>query len=717
MRKRFIMLVMVLAMVSNLFLGSKVSVQAFELREGDSIEDDEDYAEMEFDESDYDDDDDSNEVEDEDYEEALDLIEENNIDAEFKVVASWKDHCNVEVTISNTLEEKIEDWEVRFDMEAEVENIWNARVSKKDESTYTIKNVDWNQDIEVNEKISFGMTLKCAEDIEFPDKVFLTKESAEVLNEYDVTYKEYSRWNGNKVNGEVTIKNLSEEVIDDWKLELETNIKIKQIWNAVIVESDENYVYLNNANYNAKIPAKGSVTFGFLAEVDEEAEIAGYCLYDMMEVSDEETQIEEELEEGYEREEDEFANEEEYQAYSIVKNRVMSKASIGTNIKDDTSGYAVPVRRPKKATLGEKGIEYSIEGIKVEYFNSEQDTKPSKTQSARAIQSFAKLGHKYYIAQRVGDDLFISTCSIDKEKEKTIKFDDNSTMRLNGFAHGQTFEFIKYDGEMYMLLGVHVRKDFSQSLALVKYEAKKQVSYKGEKAKRHGVKRITDLAYANQKRKYFARVGRIDAALSQNGKTLCVWVGNDKNGDGEKLKVTKIQIACFKMEKIIKYFEEDSKRQLLSFKSMKKSWCNYSCEQKKKSQMIRPYSSNQGVEVSNTYKGKNAKGKMVNKNKIYISSGDESKGRPLYICMMTLYKKSTSDMTKNGSFRTQLRLNPSKVSFSKREMEGLHLYGDTIQFLIAPNNGDGTDKSKQYICSIPKNYMNEKNYAKRGSKE
>lgn len=184
MRKRLVVLVMLLAMLSNMFLSNNISVYAFELREGDSIEDDENYANIEFGDTELDDDDDNNGVDygDLDYDDALDILEENNINAKFKVISSWKDHCNVEVTLENSLDEKIEDWKVRFDMEAEVENIWNAKVADKENSTYTIQNLNWNQDIEVGQSVTFGMTLKCATDIKFPDKVFLTQECAEVLD-------------------------------------------------------------------------------------------------------------------------------------------------------------------------------------------------------------------------------------------------------------------------------------------------------------------------------------------------------------------------------------------------------------------------------------------------------------------------------------------------------------------------------------------------------
>ena len=325
MKKKIVAVIMLVVMVFNTCFVSNGSVYAFELREGDTIEDDEDYQDVEFGETDVDEDDDETSADEMDYDEALDLLEDNNIDAEFKVVSSWKDHCNVEVVIKNTLEEKIEDWEVRFDLEAEIENIWNASVKEKNECTYTIHNANWNQDIEIGQTVIFGMTLKCSDNIEFPDKVFLTQECAEVLDEYEVTCKEYSRWNGNIVNGEITIKNLSDNVIDDWKLELETDIKIQQVWNAKVEESEENYLYLNNANYNASIPANGSVSFGFIAEVEGEMNIDEYYLYDMMQVIDEETEIEDEIEDGYERGEDEFDTEIQYQAYKTVMAK-LSKA-------------------------------------------------------------------------------------------------------------------------------------------------------------------------------------------------------------------------------------------------------------------------------------------------------------------------------------------------------------------------------------------------------
>ena len=704
--KRTIAMLMLAVMFVNI-IGS-AEVKAFELREGDSVEEDENYEDVEFGEV-SDEEEDEEPLDDKEYEEALEELDENYLDVTYKVSSSWEKHANVEVTIKNSKKEKIEDWEVKFESSNCIENIWNAAISKKNKNSYVIKNSGWNQDIEVDSSISFGMTIQYEDKIDIPDKAYLTKECREVLSEYKVTYKEYSHWGDGDINGEITIHNLSNEPINDWKLELETNIEIKNIWNALIQETDDNYVYLNNANYNATIPAKGTVSFGFIGKLagDDEAKIDEYYLYDMLKIEDEETQMINEVKDGYERSEDDFATEEQYMMYKKVVSYIKIQ-SIGTSVKDDKSGFALPAYRPRKVTLGKNGREFEIRGVKIEYFNSSNDEKPSKTSAARAIQSYAKYGSKYYIAQRVGSDVFVSTCTVDKDNPKVLNFDENSTMRLNNFAHGQTFEFVKYGKEVYMLMAGNTRKEFAQSLALVKYKAKSKLSYGSD-----DVKKITKTAYANQNRKYCAKVGRVDAAVSSDQKTLCVWFANDVLGDDVKeIKTTKVQIACFDLKKIVAYFQKDDHRRSLSFQSMSKSWCYYSCEQKKKNQIIRPYHSNQGIEVSNTYKGLNDKGKKVNKNKVYFSSGDESLSKPLYISMMTLYKKNSKDLSKNGSYRTQLQLNVKKIAFKKNEIEGLHLNGNDIWFIIAPHD-EKVGKSKQYICSIPKSYMNEGNYKKR----
>ena len=125
-------------------------------------------------------------------------------------------------------------------------------------------------------------------------------------------------------------------------------------------ESEENYLYLNNANYNASIPANGSVSFGFIAEVEGEMNIDEYYLYDMMQVIDEETEIEDEIEDGYERGEDEFDTESQYQAYKTVMAKLSKAKGVGSNVNKSNKGFALPAYRPKKTKIGEKGDRKSV---------------------------------------------------------------------------------------------------------------------------------------------------------------------------------------------------------------------------------------------------------------------------------------------------------------------------------------------------------------------
>ena len=92
-------------------------------------------------------------------------VEDEDIDVTMRITAEWGHHYNAEVEITNLSEDKIDDWEISFDFENKIENIWNAQITDYDEELqlYTIKNVVWNQDIKPGEKVCFGMTVSYAE--------------------------------------------------------------------------------------------------------------------------------------------------------------------------------------------------------------------------------------------------------------------------------------------------------------------------------------------------------------------------------------------------------------------------------------------------------------------------------------------------------------------------------------------------------------------------
>ncbi len=727
---RFLCLAIILAMLSGIF-GNSNSIVLFaaedtfddelfyEDEDSDYDLDIEDDDEDEYESEGFVEDDEAGEEEeitDDELEDALDVLDPKEVGVTYNITSRWSGHCNVDVVLSNLTEETIENWEIEFPFEGSVENIWNAKVTKTEEGSVNIKNADWNQDIEVGKTVSFGMTVACPDEnhIAFPKECSTIKEYVEVLSEYDMDLQVYSKWD-NKVNGQITIDNLEKVRIEDWKIDLETNLTFISVWNAKIKRRRESGYTLDNMGYNANIEAGGSVSFTFIAEYPEgeEPNVSEYYLYEMGDVVDIEEQIQSQLEDPEEDveyiDENDFEGE-ELEAFNVVKSYYARKISLSSKAaaKNKNSKPKNPYANPKnwagKVTLKEKNHKYNVS---------------CNTHPNLAIQGFHIYNDDLYIAQRSGTTLYINKCVKNGNEfvAEKIEYDDNGQltsgdeMCLEGFAHGQTIEFFTDttdENKVKLLIGGNIRKDFERSLAIVEYRKGETINFKKD-----NFKRLTKLAYANQKRKYFGYAGRIDASLSPDKKTLCIWFATDKNKkENDSLKIGKIQIACYNFNAILKKLGSDPS---LSFQNIPKSYCYSSCEQNEKKQFIRPKGSNQGIAVSNRY-AVTSNGKKVKKHKVYLSSGAQQSDKPLYISMMTLTRRSEKTLTSNGIYHTRLKLKCKKIAkginknVKKWEIEKIRLTKkNKLNFIItpAPNDKNSTiSKERQYIFSIPASKMN-----------
>lgn len=88
-------------------------------------------------------------------------------------------------------------------------------------------------------------------------------------NGYNVEFKITSAWE-DAFNVEVTIRNTSETEIENWAISFAMPYEIINIWNGEVTYSEEEIYIIKNATYNQDIQAKGSVSFGFTAEYEEE---------------------------------------------------------------------------------------------------------------------------------------------------------------------------------------------------------------------------------------------------------------------------------------------------------------------------------------------------------------------------------------------------------------------------------------------------------------
>lgn len=77
---------------------------------------------------------------------------------EYSIEGIWNNGYNVRVVVTNNTDKVIDDWEVLFNSEDSIINIWNAEVAYNDNDTYIISNKGWNKRIEAYNSIEWGYT-------------------------------------------------------------------------------------------------------------------------------------------------------------------------------------------------------------------------------------------------------------------------------------------------------------------------------------------------------------------------------------------------------------------------------------------------------------------------------------------------------------------------------------------------------------------------------
>jgi len=187
----------------------------------------------------------------------------NGYEVIFNVTSQWKDAFNADVILKNTGDEPIENWSLKFNMPHEITNIWNAVVISNADNNYIVKNTGSNQDVEPGKSISFGFTANSDDEIEIPDTYQILSFKKQVPSDkYEISFAITSDW-GSAFNGEISIKNISDEVIEDWQLEFDFALNIERFWTAEIVDHSDGHYHIKNAGYNSNIKPGETITLGF----------------------------------------------------------------------------------------------------------------------------------------------------------------------------------------------------------------------------------------------------------------------------------------------------------------------------------------------------------------------------------------------------------------------------------------------------------------------
>lgn len=177
----------------------------------------------------------------------------------FEVTAKWGENFNANVSVQNTGDEVIDNWALGFVMPYEINDIWSAVIFKDKSSNYIIKNDGTNQDIQPGESVVFGFSGKGMGDIKFPEDFFIMGRKELVdPKDYQVSFQANETWEGGCM-GQVTIKNLSEQTIEDWILEFDFPTEIEDFKSGCIISHEGYHYVVKNAGYNANIAAGESV--------------------------------------------------------------------------------------------------------------------------------------------------------------------------------------------------------------------------------------------------------------------------------------------------------------------------------------------------------------------------------------------------------------------------------------------------------------------------
>ncbi len=189
----------------------------------------------------------------------------DGFEVDFDVTDAWDGAFNADVKIANTGDAEICDWSLTFEFAHEIQNLWNATVVEHTGNTYVIKNADWNANIKPGEGVAFGMTVLYDGEIAFPESFsFVMEEESVTAQDYSAEFTLYSDW-GTGCNGAIVLSNLTDEPIENWRLEFDYDREIVDIANAVIVSHEQGHYVIKNAEYNTDIAAKSSVHISLVA--------------------------------------------------------------------------------------------------------------------------------------------------------------------------------------------------------------------------------------------------------------------------------------------------------------------------------------------------------------------------------------------------------------------------------------------------------------------
>lgn len=191
------------------------------------------------------------------------IYKKDSYEVTYNVVSEWDKHQNIQVKVSNTGEESILNWALKYDTCGEIDGIWNANIYSSDEEYIVVKNSGYNYEIEPGQSVTYGYTL-VADEFAMPEDIELCSRRIDVKSGYEAELRIGSEWNDG-FTGEIVVSNTSEEPIEAWTLSFDGNFDINNLWNGKLLSSESRCYEVANQLWTNPIKPGESASFGFTA--------------------------------------------------------------------------------------------------------------------------------------------------------------------------------------------------------------------------------------------------------------------------------------------------------------------------------------------------------------------------------------------------------------------------------------------------------------------
>ena len=80
----------------------------------------------------------------------------DSIKVDYTKQQDWGDVFQGQLSITNNSDTNLVNWDLDFDLPAEITDIWNAKITESSNGSYTIENASWNREIAAGETITVG---------------------------------------------------------------------------------------------------------------------------------------------------------------------------------------------------------------------------------------------------------------------------------------------------------------------------------------------------------------------------------------------------------------------------------------------------------------------------------------------------------------------------------------------------------------------------------